>query len=46
MPCETETPFSSSSSSREMAPALACGSSPVSSTTSLHIAARYSTVDA
>ena len=46
IPWLAEASRRSASSSGNSAPALACGSSPVSSTTSRHIAARYATVDA
>ncbi len=40
IPWLADTPRSSASSGSDSAPALACGSSPVSSTTRRHIAAR------
>ncbi len=46
MPWLAVTGRSAASSSAYNAPVLACGSSPVSVTTSLHISARYSTVEA
>ena len=45
MPWEALTRRSSAKSEREIAPAFACGSSPLSASTSSHIAARYSTVE-
>ncbi len=44
IPCDTETPRSSASSSRVMTPGFACGRSPVSARTSSHMRARYSIV--
>ena len=45
IPCEGDTVRSRARSSCDSAPALACGSRPVSSSTSRHMAARYSTVE-
>ena len=45
IPCETLTFRSRRDSSSDSTPALTWGSSPVSASTSAHIAARYSTVE-